>query len=66
MSSFTPTKREGLKKLKRGGTKHFWGSFTWKLEVLAILKGGGAQKFPLFKRGRRKTFYPVLRRGGRQ
>ena len=36
--------------------------FTWYLEVLAILKGGGAQKFPLFKRGAQKVL-PCLEGG---
>ena len=42
MSSYTPTKRGG-------GRKRFWGSFY--VVALAILKGGGLKKFPLFKRG---------------
>ena len=34
-----------------GGTTSFGIVYTWKLEVLAILKGGGGRKkFPLFKR----------------
>ena len=43
-----------------GGHKTFWGGFCAVLEV-AVLEGGGREKFPLFKRGGRKKFYPVLR-----
>ena len=52
---FYPYERGGgLKKvlamLKGGGDKKFWGSFTWKLDVLAILMRGGATSFHSLKR----------------
>ena len=41
----------------KGGTMGFKVVFTWYLEVLNILKGGGVgKKFPLFKRGGAKSF----------
>ena len=33
---------------------------------LSHTEGGGRAKFPLFKRGWREKFYPVLRGGGRK
>ena len=35
-------------------TKNFEVVLMWVLEVSAMLKGGGAQKFPSLKRGARK------------
>ena len=39
-----------------GGTNSSGVVLTWYLEVLAILKGAGNKKFPLFKRGVMKCF----------
>ena len=44
-----------LAKLK-GGHNKFWGSFTQLLEVLAILKGGGAKSFHSLIGGVAKSF----------
>ena len=44
------------------GTTSFGVVLTWGLEVLVILKGGGGhERLPPFKRGRRIKFYPVLK-----
>ena len=55
---FYPTKREGggVLAMPKGGGTSFGVDFMRKLKVLAILKGGGCKKFPLFKRGGRNKF----------
>ena len=44
----------------RGGEKKFWGSFSAKLEVLAILRGSAKSFHSLKGRGARFLFLPSL------
>ena len=64
---FYPYEKRGEEKvlamLKEGrGTTSFEVVLAWVLEVLVIVMGG--TKFPPFKRGGHKKFYPVLTGGG--